>query len=217
MGTVSIPLKGGRIDLQNVALATECDSNLISLGQLRERGISFHDNPASMTLMIDGEIIAQARRSQNLFVLDLTTPGKVMRVSHTIDTRFANNTSPPAHRSLALRGQGRPTYLVSKNRKIRIWHRRQGHASNARVIRASTLVDDIDLQKAKYDPSEVFVESEKSEHNTDEDNNSDEQEHTDTSLALALQTSALDPTLETSAIDPDFEKLCTTCIASKST
>lgn len=173
VGTVLLPLKGGRIDLQNVVLATKCDSNLISLGQLQENGISFYDNPISMTLMKDGEIIEQAKKSWNLFVLDLGTSRKAMWVSHTISTCFANNTSSPAYQSLELRGRGWPTYLVSKNRKIRIWHCRLEHASNARVIRASTLVNSIDLQQAKYDLSEVFIDSEESKHDTDEDNNSD--------------------------------------------
>lgn len=167
--------------------------------------------------MKDEEIIAQAKRSQNLFVLDLATPEEVMTVSHTISIRFAKNISPPAHQSLVLRRQSRPTYFVSKNRKIRIWHCQLEHTSNARVIRASTLVLGIDLQQAKYNLSEVFIDSKESEHDTDKDNNSDKQENQDTSLALALQISALDPILETLAIDPDFEKLCTTCVANKST
>lgn len=41
VGTVSIPLANGTtIELHNVALAPGCDSNLISLGQLRESGIT---------------------------------------------------------------------------------------------------------------------------------------------------------------------------------
>lgn len=75
--TVSIPLKSRRIDLQNIALASKCDFNSISLGQLRETGISFHDNPMSMALINDGEIIAHAKRSRNLFILNLATPGKL--------------------------------------------------------------------------------------------------------------------------------------------
>lgn len=63
--------KGGKMDLQNIVLATKCDSYLISLGQLQKSRISFHDKPASMTFIKDGEIIAQAKRSQNVFILDL--------------------------------------------------------------------------------------------------------------------------------------------------
>lgn len=54
IGTVSIPLADGtKIELHNIALAPRCDSNLISLGQLREGGITYHDSPTSMTLMSD--------------------------------------------------------------------------------------------------------------------------------------------------------------------
>ena len=131
---------------------------------------------------------------------------------------------------MALRGRSRATHLVSKNRKIRIWHRQLGHASNTRVIRAATLVNGINLQKAKYDPSEVFVNSEESEHDSsNEDNTAKDdnvvdksEQNTDTAVAaLIFQTFATDPTLdsalETSTIDPDPKKLCITCVASKST
>lgn len=79
------------------------------------------------------------------------------------------------------------------------------------------MVNGIDLQQAKYDPSGIFNDSEESKHDTDKDNNSDKQNNTNISLALALKTSALNPILEISAIDPDFEKLCMICVASKST
>lgn len=93
VGIVLIPLNGRKIELQNVALAIKYIFNLIFLGQLQKSEISFHDNLVSMILIKNGKIIAQVRRSQNLFVLDLATPEKVMRVSHTIETYFANNTS----------------------------------------------------------------------------------------------------------------------------
>lgn len=75
------------------------------------------------------------------------------------------------------------------------------------------MVDGIDLQQAKYDPSKAFIDSDESEHYTDDNQDAD----TATAPAPTFQTSALDPALESSAIDPDFEKLSTTCVASKST
>ena len=79
IGPVSIPLVDGTtIELHNVALAPECDSNLISLSQLRESGITYHDNPSAMTLMRDDKTIAHAKRSHNLFTLDLAMPGQIM-------------------------------------------------------------------------------------------------------------------------------------------
>lgn len=131
---------------------------------------------------------------------------------------------------MALKGQGRITHLVSKNRRIRIYHCRLGHASNARVIRAANLVNDINLQKAKYDHSKVFFDLKESEHNTgNEDNTVNDNNFVDKSeqnmdrvvAAFTFQTFVPDPALnsalETSTIDSDLEKLCITCIASKST
>lgn len=51
IGTISIPLvDGDHIKLHNITLAPECDSNLISLGQLCEARIIYHDNPSVITL-----------------------------------------------------------------------------------------------------------------------------------------------------------------------
>ena len=51
VGTVILPLENGsQLTLSNVAYAPECDSNLISLGQLRESGISYHDYPKCIIL-----------------------------------------------------------------------------------------------------------------------------------------------------------------------
>ena len=81
VGTVSIPLSTGRIELHNVTLAPDCNSNLISLGQLKESGITYHDNPEAMTLMRIGKINANAKREQNFFTLDLAQLGKVIAMT----------------------------------------------------------------------------------------------------------------------------------------
>lgn len=67
-------------------------------------------------------------------------------------------------RARAIIDCGRPTYLVSQNKRIRIWHQRLTHASNARVVRASKLTDGInfDISNSKYDPAEVFIDSDNS-------------------------------------------------------
>lgn len=84
-------------------------------------------------LMRRGGVVAHAKRNRSLFILDLVKPGRAMHVT---------TSSPP--RIMAV-GRGRPTHIVSKNKRIRIWHRRLGHGSNVRVIRASKLVDAIDI------------------------------------------------------------------------
>ena len=79
IGTITIPLDdGSSLRLEGVAYAPKCDSNLISLGQLRDSNITYVDNPDAMTLMQGGQAIAHARRDRNLFILDLATPNKVM-------------------------------------------------------------------------------------------------------------------------------------------
>ena len=132
IGNVSIPLAdGSTIELHNVALAPGCDSNLISLGQLRESGITYHDNPVAMTLMKDGKVIPHARKNRNLFTLKLAQPGRAMATIKTV------NIQPKA---MAITGRGRPIHLVSKNKRIRLWHCRLAHISNAHVVRAFKFV-----------------------------------------------------------------------------
>lgn len=56
--TVSIPLVDRKsIKLQDIALVSKCDLNLISLAQLREMGITFYDNPSHITLIRHGVVI----------------------------------------------------------------------------------------------------------------------------------------------------------------
>lgn len=102
IGTIAIPLAdGSSIELRDVAYAPDCDSNLISLGQLRDSGITYVDDAEAMTLVQSGRTIAQARRDRNLFILDLAMPNRAMQFT----------------------GRGRPTHLVSKNKRVRVWHR----------------------------------------------------------------------------------------------
>lgn len=89
--------------------------------------------------MKDGKIIAHTKRSQNLFIFDFATPEKAMKISHKIDI------PKQIYQTMALRRQGRATHLVSKNRRIKIWHHQLGYASDARVIKAATLVNGINL------------------------------------------------------------------------
>ncbi len=207
IGTVSIPLaNGNKIDLQNVALAPGCDSNLISLGQLRETGITFHDNPTEMTLMRNGKVIAQAKRDRNLFTLELAQPSRAMATIKTISMQ---------PKAMAIHGRGRPTHLVSQNKRVRLWHRRLAHISNARVVRASKLIDGIDLGRdgnEGYDPAEVLIDSD----NSDASSASDfEEVPTMPSGAEATQAAIVS---QAKTDDADIlDKLCTPCVGSKST
>lgn len=120
IGTVAIPLAdGNNMEPHNVALAPGCDSNLISLGQLRETEITYHDNSTTMTLIRQGKVIAHAKRTQNLFTLNLAHPGKAMAM--TIQPKAMAIAGQA--QAMAITGRGRPTHLVSQNKHIRLWHR----------------------------------------------------------------------------------------------
>lgn len=57
-------------------------------------------------------------------------------------------------------GRGRHIYIVSKNKQIKIWHCQLGYTSNTRVIKASGLVNGINISNnIKYNPKEVFIDT----------------------------------------------------------
>ena len=95
IGTVTFLLKNGsNLTLTNVAYTPEYDSNLISLGQLRETGISYHDHAEYMVLKHEGKTIGLATSRKNLFILNIQiAPSKTMLV----------------------KGRGRPIYRLSSN------------------------------------------------------------------------------------------------------
>ena len=199
---MSIPLADGiTIELQNVALAPGCNSNLILLGQLQESSITYYDDPSLMTLIRGGRTIARAKKSHNLFTLDLAMPGQIMSA---------------ISRAMAITGRGRTTHLVSKKKRIRLWHRRLAHVSNARVVKASKLVEDIDLGPAKkYDPTEVFVDSEDSD-NSEDDSQAEStlvQQHTSEKVDSG-STHHIKSSIDNNNI---LDKLYTPCVGSKST
>lgn len=128
-----------------------------------------------MMLAQDGLLIAHAKRDQNLFVLDVAISGKIMQANQL---------------AMITTGQGRPTHLVSRIKKVRIWHRRFGHASNAQVIRALKLVTGMGDFGATYDPTEIYNDSQAS----------DEEETTNVStnsLTLTYQASNISSLTET--------------------
>lgn len=203
IGTIAIPLADrSSIELHNVAYAPDCDSNLILLGQLRDSGIKYIDNNEAMTLVQSGRIIAQTRRDRNLFILDLlATPNQAMQVI----------------------GRGRPTHLISKNKKVRVWHCRFAHASNARIVRASKLLDGMGDFNNEYNPIEIYSDSELSDNNvssfnqpiprSNDDDNSNKPEPE--RPQLPNPSSAMSSLL--AITDSNFDSLCTLCIVSKQT
>lgn len=77
-------------------------------------------------------------------------------------------------RTMAITGQGRPTHLISQNKRICFWHFRLAYVSNARVVTASRLINSIDLdtKNKEYNLVKILIESDKS--NVSNPSNSEE-------------------------------------------
>lgn len=159
-----------------------------------------------MTLMKYGKAIANAKRERNLFVLELAAAGAAMA---------ARSLKP--RRAMAIAGCGRPTHLDSQNKRIRVWHRRLAHASNAQIVRASKLTDGIDLNtsNSKYDPAEIFIDSDDSDAS---DSNFDSKTPTANDPKASDPAPIIAAGQENNFDNPDnLDKLCTPCVGSKST
>lgn len=105
--------------------------------------------------------------------------------------------------AMTVTGRGRPTHLLSTNKRVRLWHRRLGHPSNARVVRASKLTTGIDLRNKDYDRSEIYSDSEAFEEETP----SSESIPNSPPSEFAKQSIPFD----------DADKLCDPCVATKFT
>lgn len=184
VGTIKLTLlNGSDMTLSNVAFAPRCDSNLISLGQLREAGISYHDHPESMILKKAGIIIGSAQKKKNLFALDLLNDVNRIMISQR---------------------RRRPTYLLSKDPAVRLWHRCFAHASNAWIVQASKLVDGIKLSDAAASNLNDDLSSSDSE--AEDREGSEPDVNRDIDIAALLNK-----------IIENIEDLCNTCIESKHT
>ena len=98
--------------------------------------------------------------------------------------------------------QGRPTYLVSKNKKVRVWHQRFGHASNVRIIRASKLLTSIGNFNKIYDRIKIYSDSKQSESKYESKSDS---KHKSGAKVLLVNHNP----------DNNFDSICTSYIASK--
>lgn len=134
--------------LLNVTYTLKCDSNLISLDQLRESSISYYDHPNLMIFKERRTVLGVVSRKKNVFVLETNS----------------------IHKAMLVQGRSWLTYCLSTNPKIRLEHCHLGYASNARIVQVSKLVDKIDLRKAiSFNESHYFdLKSE----NEDSDNES---------------------------------------------
>lgn len=203
IGIVSIPLLDSiTIELHNIALAPKCNLSLILNGQLWESSIIYHNNPNTMILMQGDKTIAHTKKSYNLFIFELAMLGQAMSA---------------ISKTMAIKGQGQLTHLVSRNKCIYLWHWWLVYVSNTQVVNAFKLVDGIDLGLAKkYGLIEVFIDSDNLE---DSGDNSRMRQTSGTEDSISQKVMDPRSTLQIRINDNNdtLNKLYTPCIGSKST
>ena len=138
-----------------------------------------------MTLIQVDQAIAYARYDQNLFIVSLTIPDKVMQAT----------------------GCGRSTHLVTKHKKIKIWHQRFRHASNTRTVRALKPLTGMRNFNNAYNPIKIYsnLKQSNSKYKSNHDNDHLQVPVLAKMLLLAIST------------NNNFDSICTSCIASKQT
>lgn len=137
-----------------------------------------------------------------------------LRVANRYKNLFVFKTSSKA-KAMLMKWRGKSTYLLSINPQIRLWHRRLGLASNARVVEASKLTDGIDItiEEGLEIQEEPFSSNSEVD---DEDKNSEQSPTSNTPLILV--TTLLNKVTST-GINPNhsIEQLCDFYIESKRT
>ena len=104
-----------------------------------------------MMLAQDGQPIAHIRSDRNLFLLGVAVPGKIMEA----------NQLAMITRVLAVED---PTHLVSRSKKVRVWHRTIWSREQCnRIIRASKLVTGTGYFGSTYNPAEIYSGSKASD------------------------------------------------------
>lgn len=127
-------------------------------------------------------------------------------------------TQPP--RAMMTEGRGRLTHLISKNKQVKIWHRRLGHASNTRVIRASRLLIEMEDFNIEYNLAKVYSDSKESEPEAEKlpspSSHTPEANSPIGTIPAQSYTSSSEALVHT-IIDNDFDSLCLPCVANKQT
>ena len=147
-----------------------------------------------MVLKQEGSVIESVTKRKNLFVLD---------------------TQAQPGRAMLSKGKDRPTYLLSKNPQIRLWHQRLGHASNTRVVEAFKLTDGIDITIEKSEQ----IQEEPFSSDSEVDNKDKNSELSTTSNTSSAPTITLLNKVTSTGTNPDqsVEQLCNPYIESKYT
>lgn len=129
---------------------------------------------------------------------------------------------------ILVKGRNRPSYLLSKNSQLRLWHRRLEYASNTRVMEVSKLTNRINIIINKDQQEKHFFSDSK---NNVKDENSDVNPASNTNLAVyaninkdfyitnQVKFTMLNKVISISSIDSNnlIKQLCNLCIENKYT
>lgn len=104
--TILLVTNDNNVKIYNISPISGCNSTLISSGRLRKTRIIFQKNHAAMKLMKQKKVITQAKKTLNLFILDLAHSKKAM---FTITFKF---------KSIATLKPSLQISMVSQNKRI---------------------------------------------------------------------------------------------------
>src|SRR5436305_4381415 len=112
-GDVQIQVNNEVVQIHDVLYAPKLAGNLVSVGQLADRGISCNFTAAGAHLSRNGEGLAYARRVGRNYILESTREAYTARIS------------------------------VAKDDSYRLWHRRLGHAGEEKMKLLQPTVDGV--------------------------------------------------------------------------
>lgn len=98
------------IGLHNIAFITDYNLNLIFFSQVYKNSIIYYNKSTKITLKKEETIIVYIKQECNLFFLNLTILRAIIAIKNL---KF---------KAMAINNKKWPTYLVSKNKCIKIWY-----------------------------------------------------------------------------------------------
>ena len=125
MGRIILPFKNSsELTLSHIIYTPKCDSNLIFLSQLQKTSILYHNHYRCIILKQKKNMIRAIIRKKNFFIL---------------------NSQLFSDKAILVKGKWILTYLFSNNLQINLWHHRVKYVLNARIIKVSKLINNINI------------------------------------------------------------------------
>ena len=137
-GVVEIHTKTETVQIKDVTLIPQATTNLISLKQLQQSSISYHDEGTKMTLKKKDRTVVSAQWISNLYILNII-----------------NNT--------AMAVWGWPSFLCAPTKELQLWHHWLAHSEIVWVKHASWITTGMDI--TAQDNNETLQSDDESDNN----------------------------------------------------